>query len=136
VPRNPDIPANKNPLYFDLGLCGPLRTDFLDRNDYCGLFRPPTLRNVALRKSFFHNGVFHSLRQAVEFYVARETKPGPRSPNGVVDKYNDLPQDAKANVNMDPPFDRKTGEPPALSPTEIDDVVAFLNTLTDGYKPN
>jgi cytochrome c peroxidase len=96
------------------------------------------LRNVALRKSFFHNGVFHSLRQAVEFYVERETKPGqwyPRSPNGVVDKYNDLPQDAKANVNMDPPFDHKTGEPPALSPTEIDDMVAFLNTLTDGYRP-
>jgi cytochrome c peroxidase len=138
VPRNPDIPANKNPHYFDLGLCGPLRTDFLDRNDYCGLFRTPTLRNVALRKSFFHNGVFHSLRQAVEFYVERETKPGqwyPRSPDGVVDKYNDLPQTAKANVNMDPPFDRKPGEPPALSPTEIDDMVAFLNTLTDGYRP-
>jgi cytochrome c peroxidase len=129
VPRNPDIPANKYPHYFDLGLCGPLRTDFLDRNDYCGLFRTPTFRNVALQKGFFHNGVCHSLRQAVEFYVERETKPGqwyPRSPNGVVDKYNDLPQDAKANVNMDPPFDRKTGERPALSSTEIDDVVAFF----------
>src|SRR5262249_31610832 len=61
LPRNAGIPANKNPDYFDLGLCGPLRTDFAKRMDYCGLFRTPTLRNVALRKVFFHNGVAHSL---------------------------------------------------------------------------
>lgn len=138
VPRNPAIPANKDPAYFDLGLCGPLRTDFRDRPDYCGLFRTPTLRNVALRKSFFHNGVFHSLRQAVEFYVGRETDPGhwyPRKPDGTIDKYDDLPESAKANLNMDPPFDRHQGEAPALNAGEIDDVVAFLNTLTDGYEP-
>ena len=41
VPRDRDIPANKDPAYFDLGLCGPLRTDFLKREDYCGLFRTP-----------------------------------------------------------------------------------------------
>ena len=51
VPRNPAIPANTDPAYFDLGLCGPLRTDFHGRADYCGLFKTPTLRNVALRKS-------------------------------------------------------------------------------------
>ena len=28
VPRNPEIPANVDPTYYDLGLCGPLRTDF------------------------------------------------------------------------------------------------------------
>lgn len=138
LPRNADIPANKDPAYFDLGLCGPLRTDFLKRVDYCGLFRTPTLRNIALRKVFFHNGSAHSLRDAVRFYVERETHPElwyPRKPDGSVDKYDDLPQAAKANVNMDPPFDRKEGQAPALSPAEIDDVVAFLNTLTDGYEP-
>ncbi|GLS17383.1 di-heme cytochrome c peroxidase [Labrys miyagiensis] len=138
VPRNPDIPANKDPNYYDLGLCGPLRTDFRDRPNYCGLFRTPTLRNVALRQTFFHNGVFHSLRQAVAFYVDRETDPGkwyPRNPDGTVDKYNDLPRSAQANLNMDPPFDRHQGDKPALSDSEIDDVVAFLGTLTDGYKP-
>jgi len=36
---------------------------------------------------------------------------------------------------MDPPFDRKAGDAPALTPAEIDDVVAFLGTLTDGYEP-
>jgi len=138
VPRNPDIPANKDKSYFDLGLCGPLRTDFLGRKEYCGLFRTPTLRNVALRQTFFHNGVFHTLRQAVEFYVERETDPGrwySRRPDGSIDKYDDLPDYAKANVNMDPPFDRHPGDAPALSSSEVDDVVAFLNTLTDGYTP-
>ncbi|MBN9217022.1 MAG: cytochrome-c peroxidase, partial [Mesorhizobium sp.] len=49
VPRNPAIPANADPAYIDLGLCGPLRTDFHGRAEYCGLFKTPTLRNVALR---------------------------------------------------------------------------------------
>ena len=138
VPRNPDIPANKDPNYFDLGLCGPLRTDFLGRHEYCGLFRTPTLRNVALRQTFFHNGVFHTLRQAVEFYVERETDPGrwyAKKPDGSVNKYDDLPDYAKTNINTDPPFDRKPGDAPALSSSEVDDVVAFLGTLTDGYTP-
>jgi cytochrome c peroxidase len=137
VPRNRDIPANKDPAYFDLGLCGPLRTDFLKREDYCGLFRTPTLRNVALRQTFFHNGAMHSLRDAVRFYVERETQPErwyPRKADGSIDKYDDLPETPKANVSMDPPFDRKTGDAPALTPAEIDDVVAFLGTLTDGYE--
>ncbi|UGY20406.1 cytochrome-c peroxidase [Bradyrhizobium septentrionale] len=138
VPRNPDIPANKDPAYFDLGLCGPLRTDFLKREDYCGLFRTPTLRNVALRQTFFHNGAVHSLRDVVRFYVERETRPErwyPRKVDGSIDKYDDLPDRPKANVCLDPPFDRKAGDEPALTSAEIDDVVAFLGTLTDGYQP-
>ena len=38
------------------------------------------------------------------------------------------------NINTDPPFGGKPGDKPALSATEIDDIVAFLGTLTDGYK--
>ena len=139
VPRNRDIPANKDLAYFDLGLCGPLRTDFLKREDYCGLFRTPTLRNVALRQTFFHNGAVHSLRDAVRFYVERETQPErwyPRKADGSIDKYDDLPERPKANVNMAPPFDRKAGDAPALTAAEIDDVVAFLGALTDGYEPS
>jgi cytochrome c peroxidase len=138
VPRNRDIPANKDPAYFDLGLCGPLRTDFLKREDYCGLFRTPTLRNVALRQTFFHNGAVRSLRDAVRFYVERETRPEnwyPRRADGSIEKYDDLPEGPKANVNMEPPFDRKADDAPALTPADIDDVVAFLGTLTDGYEP-
>src|SRR5262249_31095705 len=49
VPRNMAIPANADLNYYDLGLCGPQRTDFTDRPEYCGLFRTPSLRNVATR---------------------------------------------------------------------------------------
>jgi cytochrome c peroxidase len=137
VPRNPAIPANADPTHFDLGLCGPDRTDFKDRAEYCGLFKTPSLRNVALKQSFMHNGVFHSLREVMEFYVERDTDPGKwygRTADGTVDKYDDLPVAYRDNVNTDPPFDRKPGDKPALDAAEIDDVIAFLGTLTDGYK--
>ncbi|OWJ63785.1 cytochrome-c peroxidase [Inquilinus limosus] len=138
LPRNMQIPANADPSYFDLGVCGPQRTDLKDRPEYCGLFRTPSLRNVALRRTFFHNGVFHSLHDAVAFYVTRETDPGrwyPRNPDGSVRVYDDLPAQYAENINRDPPFDRHLGDAPALTEAEIDDVVAFLKTLTDGYKP-
>jgi cytochrome c peroxidase len=72
----------------------------------------------------------------VEFYAERETNPGrwfARNADGSVNTYDDLPPDAKANVNTEPPFNRHVGDAPALSPAEIDDMVAFLETLTDGY---
>ncbi len=138
VPRNSTIAANADPQFFDLGVCGPLRTDMAGRPDYCGLFRTPTLRNVALRRTFFHNGIFHSLRQAVEFYATRDTDPGkwyPRRADSSVAKLDDLPKQYWANLNTDPPFGGKPGGKPALNDEEIDAVVAFLGTLTDGYKP-
>lgn len=138
VPRNPAISANADASFFDLGLCGPLRTDFSGRSDYCGRFITPTLRNVGLRRSFFHNGVVHTLRKAIEFYVERDTDPGkwyPRDAAGGVRKFDDLPTPYRDNVNMEPPFGRRPGDPPALSSSEIDDVIAFLNTLTDGFEP-
>jgi len=137
VPRNRAIPANADPTYFDLGLCGPVRTDFRDRSDYCGLFKTPSLRNVTQRKVFMHNGVFLSLKQVMEFYVERDTDPGKwygRNADGTVDKYDDLPAAYHDNVNTDPPFDRKPGQAPALDAAEIDDVIAFLGTLNDGYQ--
>ena len=75
APRNSRVPANKDPNFFDLGLCGPLRSDLRDRAEYCGRFKTPSLRNVATRQVFFHNGVFHTLRQVMEFYVQRDTNP-------------------------------------------------------------
>lgn len=138
VPRNPAIPANADPGYHDLGLCGPLRTDLAGHAGYCGLFKTPTLRNVATRQTFFHNGVFRTLRQAIEFYVQRDTHPEKwyaRNPDGGVNKYDDLPAAYHANVNTDPPFDRHPGDAPALDDAEIDDLIAFLQTLTDGFVP-
>ena len=134
VPRNPAIPANRDPAYVDLGLCGPLRTDLEGRKEYCGLFKTPTLRNVALRKRFFHNGYFHTLREAVAFYASRDSDPGrwyPKNADGTVKQYDDLPKAYWPNLNQDPPFGRKPGDRPALDDAEIDDIVAFLGTLTD-----
>jgi len=42
-----------------------------------------------------------------------------------------LPAQYHGNVNHEPPLDRKPGDAPALSKSEIDDVIAFLETLTD-----
>ncbi|SAL40206.1 di-heme cytochrome c peroxidase [Caballeronia terrestris] len=137
VPRNRALPINKDARFHDLGACGPERTDLSGRDEFCGLFRTPSLRNVALRKTFFHNGIYHSLEDVVRFYVERDTNPEKFYPvsKGVAQKFDDLPRRYWGNVNMEPPFDRKRGEKPALDEAEIRDIVAFLNTLTDGYEP-
>lgn len=136
VPRNPHIPANADPRYFDLGLCGPVRRDLTDRTEYCGRFRTPGLRNVARRRVFMHNGVFHSLEQVMDFYADRDIHPERWYPRhqGRVDKYDDLPAAYRANVNTEPPFDRQPGDRPALSRAERRDVIAFLRILSDGWR--
>jgi len=140
VPRNPDIPANADPAYYDLGLCGPSRTDLAaDRPDLCGAFKVPTLRNVALTAPYFHNGRFATLREALEFYVQRDTSPEkfyPLDAAGIPIKFNDLPEQFKRNVNTsEAPYDRHAGDLPALDGADIDDEIALLDTLTDGFEP-
>ncbi|WP_127900994.1 cytochrome-c peroxidase [Solirhodobacter olei] len=140
VPRNPAIPANGDPAYHDLGICGPLRTDAAAHQAAnCGLFKTPTLRNVASRPFFFHNGIYHSLTDVVRFYVERDTEPQkiyPKGPDGKPALYNDLPRKYWGNIDrIDAPLDRHLGEKPALDAAEIADVVAFLHTLTDGWHP-
>jgi cytochrome c peroxidase len=137
VPRNRSLPANRDARHFDLGLCGNGRTGLADKDEYCGRFKTPTLRNVATRQSFFHNGVFHSLREVLEFYAQRDTRPErwyPRDAKGRVQKYNDLPEKLRANVIETAPFGGKPGDKPAMSAAEIEDVLAFLGTLNDGWK--
>ncbi|SEB26576.1 cytochrome c peroxidase [Variovorax sp. YR216] len=140
LPRNMAIPANADPAYFDMGLCGPARTDLANRTDLCGAFKVPSLRNVALRHHFFHNGQFDSLEQVVRFYVRRDTNPEEWFPvdpgTGQPDAYNDLPPERRGNVNVtEVPYNKKAGEQPYLDESEIQDLVAFLKTLTDGYAP-
>ena len=136
VPRNGQIPWNANPSYFDMGLCGPFRRDAASRNpSNCGLFCTPTLRNVAIRRAFFHNGSFHSLRQVLLFYVERDTNPKKWYPVGVdgeVEKFNDLPAQYRVNVDTtDAPLNRRLGDKPIWNEKDIDDVIDFLKTLTD-----
>ncbi len=136
VPRNPELRHNADPAFFDLGLCARADGVLATREDLCGLFKVPSLRNVALRKRYFHNGRFASLRDVVDFYVTRDTDPARWYPtvDGAVAKFDDLPPKYHGNVNTtEPPYDRKPGDAPALSPSEIDDLVAFLRTLSDGW---
>ncbi|OXH82219.1 cytochrome-c peroxidase, partial [Burkholderia multivorans] len=86
---------------------------------------------------FFHNGVYHSLEDVMHFYAERDIHPEKFYPvvHGRVQRYDDLPKRYWTNINREPPFDRKPGDRPALDEAEIKDVIAFLNTLTDGYQP-
>jgi cytochrome c peroxidase len=138
VPRNRAIPANSDRRYYDLGLCGPLRKDLADRAEYCGLFRTPTLRNVARKRVFMHNGVFHALEDAVRFYAERDTAPEkwyPRGAHGAPLTFDDLPVKYRGNVDRAFPFGGHPGETPRLSRADVHDLVEFLNALSDGYEP-
>ena len=101
------------------------------------MFLTPTLRNVATRHAFFHNGVYHTLQQVLDFYDFRDTEPRriyPVAPDGRVEKFDDLPPQDRANVDRtDPPLNRKRDEKPAMSTQDMRDIIAFLKTLNDGY---
>lgn len=131
VPRNPKIANNKDSQYFDLGLCKRPDTHFhTDEGQFCGSFRTPSLRNVAVRQSFMHNGAFSSLRDVVEFYATRTIRPRRWYKSGST--FDDLPKRYRDNVNVEKaPYNRGKGEKPPMSDDDIDAIVAFLGTLTD-----
>jgi len=113
----------------DLGACGPLRTDLKTQSHFCGLFRTPSLRNVATRTRFFHNGVYRTLEDVLAFYNVRDTDPDRIYPAG-----SSLPQRYRGNLDTtDAPFGRARGQHPAMTDQDMQDIVAFLRTLTDGY---
>ncbi|HQR19718.1 MAG TPA: cytochrome c peroxidase [Burkholderiaceae bacterium] len=131
VPRNPDVARAGE---FDLGYCGALPGGAGANARWCGWFKTPTLRNIAVTAPYMHNGRFATLREAVAFYATRDTNPERWYPAG--EKFNDLPPTLRGNVDLDTrPYHRRPGQRPALNDEEIDDIVAFLNTLTDGYAP-
>jgi cytochrome c peroxidase len=139
VPRNAALLANRDPAYYDLGICGPYRSDMAGETQYCGLFATPTLRNTATRQVFFHNGAYRTLEEVLDFYDFRDTEPQkiyPRGGDSTIGRFDDIPPQYRANIDVtDPPFDRKPGDRPAMSPEEEEDIIAFLKTLTDGYQP-
>ncbi|WP_052135472.1 cytochrome-c peroxidase [Collimonas arenae] len=134
VPRNPEIKYNAAAHYSDMGLCGPLRKDMARDTQYCGMFKTPSLRNVASRGAFFHNGRFHTLQDALRFYVQRDTDAQrwyPRGKSGVI-KFDDLPPSLRENIDtIDLPLTKHANEAPVWNDQEIDDVIAFLKTLND-----
>jgi cytochrome c peroxidase len=95
----------------DLGIGGVVK-----KPEENGKFRVPTLRNVAVTTPYMHNGIFKTLRQVVLFYNTRDVGPWPTP---------EVPQ----NVNHE-----ELGNL-GLTEQDVDDIVAFLRTLTDGYDP-
>ncbi len=134
VPRNGAIPANRDPKYADLGLCS--RPDHAGKanEQYCGEFKTPTLRNVATRQVFFHNGRMKSLSEVIRFYNTRDTQPELWYPKaaGKVRKYDDLPPRLRTNIDTQKPLDgRAAGSAPPMTEQEMRDLEAFLEMLTD-----
>ena len=142
IPRNTAITRNANPGFYDLGLCGPERTAptlpasvpaGTTVDQFCGMFRMPTLRNVAERPAFMHNGFFNNLAEVVRFYSTRNSNPQRwYGPTGLP---NDLPAQYQRNLETTKaPFNRTAAQGPVLSEAEIADMVAFLHTLSDGFR--
>jgi cytochrome c peroxidase len=131
APRNGDIPANNDPAYHDLGLCE--RKDAQAPSSapqWCAQFRTPSLRNVAVRERFMHNGSFSKLRDVVAFYNTRGITPSRWYSGG--EKFDDVPAKYREYVNvMSLPYNRAEGEKPPMDDEDIDAIVAFLETLTD-----
>jgi cytochrome c peroxidase len=102
-----------------------------------GKFQTSTLRDVGqvpypgFVKAFMHNGYLLSLKEVVHFYNTRDVFPQPvlsgHCPAGTVEKVTcwPMPEDPN-NINM-------TIGHLGLSPTEENELVAFLETLTDGF---
>jgi cytochrome c peroxidase len=81
-----------------------------------GRFKTPTLRNIEVTAPYMHSGVFSTLEEVMEFYNERDTNPKFAHP------------EVPATVNKEDLGDLK------LSAQEIKDIIAFMKTLTDGYK--
>ena len=128
VPVAAQMPKNQA---LDKGVCThPLVRTRLDAQSLCGAFKVPSLRNVAVRQAFFHNAAMTDLREVIAFYATRDTDPkrwyGTSKPLGGVHPR------LRANVNRDEvPYGQKLGEQARLSEQDIDDLLAFLHTLTD-----
>lgn len=75
-----------------------------------GKFKVPTLRNIAVSAPYMHDGRFKTLEEVVEFY-------------------NSQVHDASLAISVHIPFEFRTGL--GLSAQEKEDLVAFLQSLTD-----
>jgi cytochrome c peroxidase len=99
-------------------------------------FAPPSCPTTEapgpyFQKEFFHNGYIKSLKQLVHFYNTRDVYPyavgSGECPAGTTEKVNCWPSpEVPQNIDM------TTGNL-GLTDTEENQIVAFLQTLSDGY---
>ncbi|HEX9849830.1 cytochrome-c peroxidase [Candidatus Deferrimicrobium sp.] len=134
MPRNPELPYYYLPPplnpdgvnYVDRGLGDFLRsTGWISEEDAAkedGKFKIPSLRNCAVTPPYVHNGVHETLHDVVRFNNTRdETWAGWPPP--------EVPENVHRHV---PPMAGTFGRL-GLTEGDINDIVAFLQTLTDGY---
>lgn len=141
IPTNPEIPPEHIP---DYGVGAFLANPDLNPNyqewsqfapQFMGKFQVATARNVDMRpspdfvKAYMHNGYLKSLKEVVHFYNTRDTLP--RCKQGDPgEKVTCWPApEVSQNVNR-----TQLGHL-GLTDREEDQIVAFLKTLTDGYRP-
>jgi cytochrome c peroxidase len=104
-----------------------------------GKFQTSTARDAAMVpypgfvKAYMHNGYLTSLKEVVHFYNTRDVYPFPvlsgHCPKGTVEKVTCWP------MPEDPNNENTVIGKLGLSSQEEDDIVAFLNTLVDGFTP-
>ena len=104
-----------------------------------GKFQTSTVRDAAqvpytgFVKAYMHNGYLTSLKQVVHFYNTRDVYPysveSGQCPSGTIEKVTcwPMPEDPN-NLNM-------TIGKLGLTNAEENEIVAFLETLVDGFKP-
>jgi cytochrome c peroxidase len=118
-------------------LAGPLNGDsqWTPRaKSFTGKFKTPTLRNVDQRprpdfvKAYMHNGYLKSLREVVHFYNTRDSLPRCK-PGDPGEKVTCWPAPEHPET-----MNRKQLGNLGLTSAQEDQMVAFLRTLTDGYK--
>lgn len=137
VPKNPDNPFYALPPEFN-----PKGRAFVDRGlgaivgraSEIGKIKVPTLRNLSRTKPYMHNGYFKSLRGAVDFYNTRDVKPP--CPDDFVAEEEALAQGCWPTPEVGRNVNRAELGALGLSEQEVDDIVAFLLTLEDGYRPH
>jgi cytochrome c peroxidase len=69
----------------------------------------------------------------VRFYALRDADPRRVYGAARARRFADLPEKYHDNLNVEAPFGARPGDKPSMTEAEIADVVAFLETLTDGY---
>ena len=135
MPGNPENPyygqdQAYNPdgrKFVDKGLGG-----FIKKRGEDGKFKVPTLRNIARSAPYMHNGYFRTLRGVVAFYNDRDLRPACPTDAAEAEALERgcWPKaEVARNVNKD-----ELGRL-GLTGQEVDDLVAFMETLTDGYRP-
>ncbi|MBX2920989.1 MAG: hypothetical protein KF746_02265 [Chitinophagaceae bacterium] len=85
------------------------RFHFFPIEFYTGVFKTPTVRNIAKTPPYMHNGAFSSLQEALQFY----NKGGGKG------------------LGLDMPYQTLSEKQLELTENEINDLVGFMESLTD-----